>query len=218
MGSGGRPLTEGEFATLWAADPTHLAGRIAIVKGPVPTGFECSDIGTVASGAPAPAPTCRALNGQIAPEGNYWAVRVGSDGKLSVVGLLDTPPNTWVFTLAQAQEDSGNLSNRVVIVDAWLDWEPSLACDTPPYPSGSECAGGAVWSTLTSAALAKQPAGYPDMQTPPPGVVAIYVGLGAYQKFGSKDLNARPIHAMFLIRIAGSGGTILARMEPATIP
>ncbi len=41
MGSGNRPLTEGEFATLWAADPAHLAGRITIVKGPVPTGFEC---------------------------------------------------------------------------------------------------------------------------------------------------------------------------------
>jgi hypothetical protein len=62
------------------------------------------------------------------------------------------------------------------------------------------------------APLAVQPPGYPDMAPPPSGVVAMDVGLGACQIFGSKDLEARPIHGIFLI----SGGTILARLEVAT--
>jgi hypothetical protein len=215
VGSGGRPLTEAEFTTLLAADPTHLAGRIAIVKGSVPTGFECSDIGTVASGAPAPAPGCRVLEGQIAREG-YWAVRVGADGKLSVVGEIALNKTGLVFTLDQVAWPALGNGGKLAVVDAWLDWEPSLACDTPPYPSDSECGAGAVWSVLTSAPLETQGTGYPYMAPPPSGVVALDLGLGAYQIYGSRDLEARPIHALFLVRMAGSGGTILARLEVST--
>jgi hypothetical protein len=90
LGSDNRPLTEGEFATLWAADPVHLAGRIAIVKGPVPTGFECWDAGAADASVPSPACHIAILDGQIAQEG-YWAVRVGADGKLLIVGEIATP-------------------------------------------------------------------------------------------------------------------------------
>lgn len=87
FGTGNRPLTEGEFATLWAADPAHLTGRIAIVKGPLPTGFECWSAG--AADVSAPPGTCHIaiLDGFIAQEG-YWAVRAGADGKLSIVGQI----------------------------------------------------------------------------------------------------------------------------------
>jgi hypothetical protein len=54
------------------------------------------------------------------------------------------------------------------------------------------------------------------MAPPPSGVVALDLGLGAYQIYGSRDLEARPIHALFLVRMAGSGGTILARLEVST--
>jgi hypothetical protein len=74
FGDGNRPLTEAELAALWAADPAHLVGWIAIIKGPVPTGLHCSDIVVPASprtcGVPEPGTT-------IAPDG-YWAVRVGA--------------------------------------------------------------------------------------------------------------------------------------------
>lgn len=38
VGPGGRPLTSAELNALWAANPSSLVGRIAIVKGPVPLG------------------------------------------------------------------------------------------------------------------------------------------------------------------------------------
>ena len=119
-----------------------------------------------------------------------------------------------MFTLDQVAGPALGAAGNLAIVDAWLDWEPSLAYDTPPYPSDSECGAGAVWSVLASAPLGTQGMGYPNMTSPPPGVVGIDLGLGAYQIYGSSDLKARPIHAMFLVRMAGSGGTILARLDP----
>jgi hypothetical protein len=213
IGSGNRSLTAGEFASLWAADPAHLAGRLAVVEGPVPASFSCGPAGVAAGASTVPCHV-EVSQSQIAADGHYWAVRVGSDGKLSVVGEIATPKSGFVFTLDQRVRVDGSLPDGLTIVDAWLDWEPSLACDTPPYPTGSECYGGAVWTVLTSAPLSTQPAGYPYMQTPPPGVVAVTVGIGDYQRFGSSDIMARPIHGLFLI----SGGKILARLAVATLP
>jgi hypothetical protein len=212
-GPGNRPLTAGEFATLWAADPAHLAGQVAVVKGPVPASFSCGPAG-VAAGASTVSCQVEVSQGQIAADGHYWAVRVGSDGKLSVVGEIATPKSGFVFTLDQRVRADGSLPDGLAILDAWLDWEPSLYCDTPPYPTGSDCYGGAVWTVLTSAPLTTQPAGYPDMQAPPPGVMTVTVGIGDYQRFGSSDIMTRPIHALFLI----SGGKILARVGVATLP
>ncbi len=117
LGSGNRPLTQGEFAALWAADPAHLAGRIVIAKGPVPTGFECWSAG--AADASAPPGTCHVaiLHGQIAQEG-YWTIRVGADGKLSIVGELSTPESSFVFTLAQVNASTSLKAGDLVVVDA----------------------------------------------------------------------------------------------------
>ena len=212
VGPGGRPLTEPEFAALWASDPTHLAGRIAIVKGPVPPAFGCQSWGA----EPVPTQTCGTVvfEGQIGVDGDYWAVRVGADGKLSIAGQIAPNKTGFVFTLDQVALSSTSPPAGLQIVDAWLDWEPSLACDTPPYPSDSECGAGAVWSVLTSAPLVTQPMGYPDMQPPPSGVISVDVGLGAYQIYGSNDLKARPIHALYLL----SGTKILARLDPVVVP
>jgi hypothetical protein len=182
------------------------------VKGPVPPAFGCR---SWAAAEPAPSQTCGTVvfEGQIGADGDYWAVRVGADGELSIVGQIALNTPGYLFTLDQIAWPS-TAAPYLVIVDAWLDWEPSLACDTPPYPSDSECGAGAVWSVLTSAPLKTQPMGYPYMQPPPSGIVSVDVGMGSYQIYGSSDLEARPIHALYLL----SGTKILARLEPVVAP
>lgn len=209
LGSGNRPLTEGEFAALWAADPAHLAGRIAIVKGPVPTGFECWSAGAADAAVPSPACHIAILDGQIAADGHYWAVRIGADGKLAVVGEVSVLQSGFVLQLDQVSQGS-----RLLVVDAWLDWRPSLECDMPPYPSNSPCGAGGVTSLLTSAPL-----------TPPDATGAFWVQVGAYQIYGSEDLKARPIHGLYLLRTCtpvARGATcesqVLARLEAAPGP
>jgi hypothetical protein len=206
MGLGDRPLTAGEFATLWAADPTHLAGRIVIVKGPVPTGFQCWDAGAADAGISPPPCHIAILDGQLAADGHYWAVRVGPGGALGVVGELKVPQSSFVFKLADALAARTNAGQGdLMIVDAWLDWEPSLACD---MPSGDPlCQAGATWSRLTSAPLL-QPNGDATTQ--------LDVQFGAYQVFGSKDLEARPIHGLYLVQTSDTSATILARLETVT--
>jgi hypothetical protein len=152
----------------------------------------------------------KVLGGEIAGEG-YLAVRVEADGKLALVGKIAVPSSGFVFTLDQVVWPATSSADGLAIVDAWLDWEPALYCDTPPYPSDSLCGAGAVWSVMTSAPVAVQPMGYPDMVPPPSGITAVDVGLGSYQIFGSQDLNARPIHGIYLM----SGTTILERLEVA---
>ena len=203
LGSGDRPLTEDEFASLWAADPSHLAGRTAIVKGPVPSGFECSNAGAVEASASSQACHVATLDGTIAADG-YWAVEVGSDRKLSITGEVVTPSADFVYSYDEAM-NSGIYRGGLVMVDAWLDWQPSLECDTPPYPSDSLCGAGAVTSYLTGTKLDWSYSA--SLGTP--------VQMGAYQIFGSVDLNARPIHAVYLIQWSSAGVTILARLEAA---
>jgi len=200
LGSGNRPLTPGELATIWAADPNHLAGRTAIVTGPVPTGFECRDA-SASSSAASPACDVAVTSGEIAADG-YWAVKVGADGKLSLVGAVSIPNGSFVYSYDGAR-NAGIYRAGAVMVDAWLDWQPSLECEMPPYPSDSLCGAGAVTSYLTAMKLE-------SFYT---ADSAIPVQLGAYQIFGSEDLNARPIHGVYLIRWESSGVTILARLE-----
>jgi hypothetical protein len=205
FGDGNRPLTEAELASLWASDPAHLAGRIVIAKGPVPTGFQCRD--AIWEGKPADVP-CRNLSiqgGYIAQEG-YWAIRVGADGKLSIVGEIATPDTSFVYSLDEAKS-SGIYSGKPVMVDAWLAWQPSLECDTPPYPSDNPCWGGAVTSYLSADPIIEPMGNY--------GVPSIPVQLGAYNKFGSTDLTTGPIHGVFLIQYTAGYVQVLARLEVA---
>jgi hypothetical protein len=204
MGSGNRPLTEGEFATLWAADPAHLAGGIAIVKGPVPTGFECWSGGAADGAAASPGCHIAILDGFIAQEG-YWAVRVGADGKLAIVGQVATTQGSFVFTLEQAvavwsKPAQGNL----LIVDAWLDWAND--CDTPETKAAGSCG----YSLLTSERI-----DWMHMRSLWPAdskAVAQYVQWDAYSVFGSKDFG-QAVRGLHLVD--GTTMTILARLEVA---
>jgi hypothetical protein len=198
VGPGGRPLTADELTALWAGNPAGLAGRVAIVKGPIP--YQCSGSGA-----------CLGTTEKL-PAG-IWAVKLYANGVLTPLGsLADT--NTTPLPLAAAVSAMASRSNGLLLVDAWLDWTPSLACDTPPYPSDSLCGLGAVTAILTSSRVATQSMGNPFVGPQPSGVVWFMVGQGNYQVFGSNELNARPIHGIFLL----SGSTIIARVAPETLP
>ena len=202
FGYGNRPLTADEFASVWAADPARLAGRIVVAKGPVPTRFQCAD--AIWEGKPADAP-CVNLSiqgGYIAQEG-YWVIRVGADGKLSIVGEISIPDTSFVYSFRDAV-DSGMYSGKPVMVDAWFDWRP---CDSPPYPSDNACYGGEPTTYLAEAANL-EPIGNR-------GPASIPVQLGAYNKFGSTDLTTGPIHGVFLIQYAHGSVEVLARLEVA---
>ena len=208
IGSGNRPLTEGEFATLWAADPAHLAGRIAIVKGPVPTGFECWSAGAADAAVPSPACHIAILDGQIAPEG-YWAIHVGVDGKLGIIGELSTPQNSFVFSLEQVLASTANSGDRLLIVDAWLDWAND--CDTlPTEPPGTACG----YSLLTSERME-----WGHMRSLWPSdskAVGQYVQPDAYSLFSTHGTVWEASHGLYLVESSRDSATILARLEPAT--
>jgi hypothetical protein len=193
VGQGGRPLTAAELDALWKAKPSSMVGRIAVVAGPIqlnacpaagsaePSGFNCA-------------------GEQITAGSGYWAVRVGASGTLTSVGRLpDT--NASPLPLSAADRTGKTQPGQLTLVDAWLDWVTSFDCDTPPYPSDSLCGAGAAASILSSDSR-----GF----AAPSGATWFYVGLGAYQIYGSSDLNARPIHGLYLLW----GTNILARMEP----
>lgn len=189
LGSGNRPLTEGEFATLWAADPAYLVGRIAIVKGPVPEDLGCSKQSVTPNGA-----AC----GTIAPEG-YWAVSVGSGGKVSVLGALATPTSGFVWTVDGAKAGSGPQAGQIIAVDALLEYWFNF-CDIQRL-------GGCSQSWLVR----------PDDNI----LSSIEVQEAAYTTFGSTPAgNPAKIRGVYLLRV-GLGNapwTLLSRLEPATLP
>jgi hypothetical protein len=200
MGSGNRPLTAAEFATLWAADPAHLAGRIAIVKGPVPAGFRCRPTVIYES---SPSRTCYAnvVDGQIAPEG-YWAIRVGSDGMLSAVGELSTPSNGFVHSLPSAMaawKETGG-GSRLFLVDAWIGGMAADACDVMGQPCYE-----VSWLAPTSenTGLGSTP-DHPQLEVQP----------GAYHMFGPGNVGGGPaIQGIFLVQGNSGAGMVLARLE-----
>jgi hypothetical protein len=192
-GPDGRPLTVDEFQQAWANDPEHLAGRIVIAKGPIPMGFAC--VGSMSVGC-----QVAVLDGLLAQEG-YFAVRVGADSLLSIVGEIATPDGSFVYSLDEAKS-SGIRSGKPIMVDAWLAWQPSLECDAPPYPSDNPCWGGAATSNL----VATKDNAFID---------GLRVQLGAYNKFGSTDLSTGPIHGIYLVQDEAGSATILARIVPA---
>lgn len=92
----------------WAADPDHLAGRIVITKGPVPTRFQC--VFVLQPDAPGSPGGCQvaAEFEDLAPEG-YWAVSVGADGQLSIGGELTlTQAGGFAFTVDELSTDPGS--------------------------------------------------------------------------------------------------------------
>jgi hypothetical protein len=198
--SGNRPLTEAEFAELWREDPSHLAGRIVIVKGAVPTGFECgaAELGD-ASLSP---PPCHIaiLDGQIAQDGHYWAVRVGPDGKLSVVGEVSMPAESFVFSVEQLDVSTSLNKDDLAVVEGWLV-ESMPTCDSGATPLPAGCG---PYSTLGSMATDNSPFLYGVQQ-------------GAYQQVTGASGTGSAVYGLFLVRVTNqNGGTLLARLEPVT--
>ncbi len=207
VGPGGRALTITELAELWTATPGAVVGRVAIVKGPLPVSIGCAG----ETGTPPPMSSC-APSSPTAGEG-YWAVKVSSLGAIQIVGRIasaDGSPASLDTVVAVPHPTGSNL----VVVGAWLDWVPSLWCDTPPYPSDSLCGAGAAFSILTKEQPSGGPGAFAVVDPFPSGVVGIDLGLGGYQIYGSSDLQDGPIHSFFLL----NDETIVARLEPATLP
>ncbi len=203
FGDGDRPLTSAEFASLWAADPAHLAGRIVIAKGPVPTGFRCADAIWDGKTADAPCVNVSIQGGYIAMDG-YWVILVGSDGNLSIVGEISTANTSFVYSLDQVNASTTLKSGDLVMVGGWLlEYVPT--CDMGATPLPSACG---PFSALESTSSDNSPAG-------------IGVQQGAYDTFtgttGNWKAEGPPVEGIFLVRVTnGDIGTILARLEVAT--
>jgi hypothetical protein len=198
VGTSNQPLTADELETLMVTQPDHLAGRIVIVAAPIPTQISCQ---SDASGG-----GCAVNTKPLASDG-VWAVSIGADGTLSLIGQMATPTaGGYVFKLDQLQAWSSGTG--LVIVDAWLDWENG--CDAPtalPYGSG-----GCGTSMLTAEKLT-----WMHMAALlPHGAVVTWVQSDAYRAFGSQDLGSG-VHGLYLVEVADqTAPKILARLEPLT--
>jgi len=197
MGSGNRPMTVAEFQAAWTGDPDHLAGRIVITKGPVPASFGCWSAGAADASAPPGACQLAVSQQQIAPEG-YWAVRVGGDGRMELLGPISTPNSQFVVKVGD-NNTAGPL-DELRMVDGWLEYGPGDGCDVNPQPTTGHVV--CLDSHLTGM----------------PGATAFWEILqnDAYRTFGSTDINAGPIHGLWLVHVctACRFDEILARLSP----
>lgn len=194
-GPGGRPLTVAEFPTLWAADPNHLANRIVLVKGPVPTGFECWDAG--AADASASPGTCHiaVLSGYVAQEG-YWAIRVGADGKMSLVGEVKMPSGGMTFSVAELDGGQGLAAGELGVVDGWLAFS-GLRCDIIMPTNNPPCS--------------------PSWLQDSGDQHEILVQSDAFATFADPTTDMSTTHAFYLVKMTGPGqAMILARLETST--
>lgn len=185
-GSGNRPLTVGEFASLSASSPTSLEGRTVIAKGPIP-----GCVGVILTSCPAP----------IAGEG-YWVVDVDTRGRTSIVGELSTPGGRFVSTLDQVTGDSAPSAGSLIVVDAYLLIYP-LTCnrDSTPVPSG--CNPSELHSTAADQspyALTVQDDAYQRITGLPGDVTG----------------DGPPVHGVFLLRMtSGDVADLLGQMSTA---
>ncbi len=105
------------------------------MKGPVPVGYQCSEAGP--TDAPATSGLCYAigLESPIAPEG-YLAVRVGSDGNLTLIGEIATGTSGFVLSLDEAQAvwNKPGSDKALVLVKAWIGGMGADACDVVGQP------------------------------------------------------------------------------------
>ena len=187
-----------ELVGLMLTQPDHLAGRIVIAKAPIPTYIYCHpDANGVG---------CTVNNVRQAETGD-WAVSIGADGTLSLIGQMFTPTTGgYVFTLEQLQGKSGGPDTGLAIVDAWLDWE--TRCDTlPTEPPDRVC----FFSLLFPEK--------PNWMHMTPDSTAQYVEPNErLSPITARRLpSSQAIHGLYLMRVdTGSPLTMLARLEPTT--
>jgi hypothetical protein len=194
IGTGNQPLTADELETLMVSQPDHLAGRIAIVEAPIPTQISCT---SDANGG-----GCAVNTAPLAGDG-VWAVSIGTDGTLSLVGEVTVPSSSFVFTLDQVSAATNLKASDSLIVDGWLV-EHVPTCDYgPPLPSAC-----GPFSEIASTASDNSPASF-------------YVQQGAFETFtgsaGDWTVEGPPVHGLFLVRVSNpNGGTLVTRLEPLT--
>ncbi len=195
LGSGNQPLTVDELETLMVGRPDHLAGRIVIVEAPIPTQISCQ---SDANGG-----GC-AVNTKPLAQAGTWAVSIGAEGALGLVGQIATPiAGGYVFTLYEVNAATSLKDGELVIVDGWLV-EHVVTCDYgPPLPSAC-----GPFSEIASTASDNSPA-------------SMYLQQGAFEEFtgsaGDWTIDGPPVHGLFLVRVSNAnGGTLVARMEAVT--
>jgi hypothetical protein len=202
---GNRPFALAEIPALLAKDPTHLAGRILVVEGPVPSGFDCSRIGP--TDALATSGSCYAikLDNRIAPDG-YWAVQVGSDGSLTIMGEVATGTSGFVLSPdeARAAWNTPGSDKALVLVDAWIGGMGADACDVVGQPCYE-----VSWLGSTP------DSGHWQGSTPASGQLDVQPG--AYHSFGAGPVGGGPaIRSVFLVRGPANAAQVLARIEAGT--
>jgi hypothetical protein len=184
IGTSNRPLTVDELETLMVGQPDHLAGRIVIVEAPIPTQISCQ---SDANGG-----GC-AVNTKPLAQTGIWAVRIGTEGALSLVGQMDLPQTSYIFTLDQIQATWIASGDRLFLVDAWIGGAAEDSCDVVGAPCYE-----VSWLGAT-----------PDGQQ-------VNVQLGAYHLVGGGKVGGGPaIHGVFLIRTRSGTAEVVARMETA---
>jgi hypothetical protein len=195
IGTGNHPLNVDELETLMVNRPDHLAGRIVIVAAPIPTQISCQS-DTNGGGC--------AVNTRPLAQTGIWAVSIGAEGALSLVGQITTPiAGGYVFTLDEVNAATSLKDGELVIVDGWLV-EHVVTCDYgPPLPSAC-----GPFSEIASTASDNSPA-------------SMYVQQGAFEEFtgsaGDWTIAGPPVHGLFLVRVSNAnGGTLVARMEAVT--
>lgn len=213
IGPNNKPLTSAQLAALVDADPNHLAGRIAIVNGPVPGGFACGPATANASTSPE---ECQlvTLTGQIAGDG-IWAVSIGTDGSLTIVGKLISGPHGLTFSVADGIPMNGTTTGPLLIMDAWLGGGGlGDACDIVGQPCDKSSTlgsgpNGREYIAQDGAVTLFQPAGTP-------------VGVATRGLFLVKPMSPTtatcPTVAPPSARRCDLRVTILARLEAAAAP
>ncbi|HEX7498505.1 MAG TPA: hypothetical protein VF344_08585 [Candidatus Limnocylindrales bacterium] len=198
IGTSNRPLTVDELETLMVEQPDHLAGRIVIVEAPIPTQISCQ---SDANGG-----GC-AVNTKPLAQTGIWAVSIGTEGALRLVGQITTPmAGGYVFTLDAVNASASLKAGDLVIVGGWL-LEHVPTCDYFATPLPSACG---PFSTIASMATDNSPA-------------SLGVQQGAYQRntgtTGDWTVDGPPVHGLFLVQLNSSNaGTLLCRLEPAVLP
>jgi hypothetical protein len=196
-GQGNRPFTVAELPALYAADPNHLANRIVIVKGPVPAGFLCWSAGDADAGISPPPCHIGVEPSQIAADGHYWAVKVGPDGKLTVLGEIKTPGSGYFVEVPEASANPSLKDGDLNVVFGTLNLAGLDGCDSLPQPSGG-CLGRSVLSgaDLTGPSLPLTP--------------------GTYQSITGLPTQGMMYTGYFLIQFRSGGSTVLAMLS--TVP
>jgi hypothetical protein len=206
IGTGNQPLTVDELETLMVEQPDHLAGRIVIVEAPIPTQISCQ---SDANGG-----GCAVNTRTVASQGT-WAVSIGTDGTLSLVGEVTVPQSDFVFSLDQAVAtwSKAGTEKQFFIVDAWLGGAAEDSCDVVGAPCYE-----VSWLGSTA------------------GAQEVAVQLGAYHQFGGGPVGGgAAIHGVFLVKWVpattdcgsgqdmGSGpcsahAEVVARLETGAVP